>query len=140
MKSWGEDRITEPQLPIYAVFYTEENAAKNASENTRVDSIQFGLVKVAEHGFFGVATSNFEAEISKRKPEFIRNFTDFEHLKAHWKTGIEDLVQEIKSGEAAVIFNSAADLLYCEVTPLLRMPERQLQFERQLAENGAGFE
>ncbi len=136
MKSWGEDRITEPQLPIYAVFYAEENVAENA----QVDSIQFGLVKVAEHGFFGVATSNFEVEISKRKPEFIRNFTDFEHLKAHWKTSIEALVQEIKSGEAAVIFNNAADLVYCEVTPLLRMPERQLQFERQLTESWASLE
>jgi len=132
MKSWGEDRITEPQLPIYAVFY--------AAENVHVSSIQFGLVKVAEHGFFGVAASNFEAETSKRKPEFIRNFMDFEHLKAHWKTSIEALVQEVKSGQATVVFNSVADLIYCEVTPLLRLPERQLQFERQLAESGAQCE
>lgn len=123
IKSWGEDRITEPQLPIYAVFYDE---AQN------IASIQFGLVKTAEHVFTGISEANFEADADKRKPEFIRNFTDWSHLKAHWKSSIEVIVQEVKAGEAAIRFANDADLLYCEVLPLLRLPERQLQFERQL--------
>lgn len=123
IKSWGDDRITEPQLPIYAVFYDDEQ---------HVASVQFGLVKTAEHDFIGISEANFEAEKDKRKPEFIRNFVDWQHLKNHWKVSIEAIVQEIKAGEAAINFQNETDLLYCEVLPLLRLPERQLQFERQL--------
>lgn len=122
IKSWGEDRITEPQLPIYAVFYDAQQS---------VASVQFGLVKTAEHGFTGLSEANFEAEKDKRKPDFIRAFVDWQHLKDHWQASIEAIVQEIKAGEAAISFGNESDLLYCEVLPLLRLPERQLQFERQ---------
>jgi hypothetical protein len=37
----------------------------------------------------------------------------------------------LKSGDAAVAFESENQLTFCDVTPLLRLPERQLQFERQ---------
>jgi exodeoxyribonuclease-5 len=122
MSSWGEDRITEPQLPIYAAFYAEDTA--------QVAGVQFGMVKVAEHAFAGLNTANFEAEPEKRKPTFIRNFSNWDALLTHWKTSIETIADEIKTGEAAVRFNDENDLAYCEVKPLLRLPERQLQFER----------
>jgi exodeoxyribonuclease-5 len=131
IKSWGEDRITEPQLPIYALFYDEEQ---------NVVSIQFGLVKTAEHSFTGLSEANFEIDTDKRKPDFIRGFVDWQHLKKHWNKCIGAIVQEIKSGEAAVIFENEANLLYCEVLPLLRVPERQLQFERQLLEDTQSVE
>jgi exodeoxyribonuclease-5 len=51
-------------------------------------------------------------------------------LLTHWKTAIESIAQELRSGEAAVRFSDEAELAYCEVTPLLRLPERKLQFER----------
>jgi probable DNA repair protein len=121
IKSWGEQRMTEPQLPIYAVFYSDTPDA--------VVGIQFGLVKTAEHGFSGVAEMNFDEEREKRKPEFIRTFDDWSALQAHWKIRIEAIVLELKAGEAAVVFENESDLQYCEVRALLRLPERQLQFE-----------
>jgi exodeoxyribonuclease-5 len=122
MKSWGESRITEPQLPIYAVFWTEDAS--------KVAAVRFGMVKIAEHAFLGVADTDFETETDKRKPAFLQNFSDWQALLAHWKTSIEAIAQEIKAGEAAVRFEDENLLVYCEVTPLLRLPERQLQFER----------
>lgn len=124
MNSWGETRLIEPQLPIYAVFYGEANA-----ENT-ITGVQFGMVKTAEHAFLGVSEINFEAEIDKRKPKMIQQFTSWQDLLNHWQTSIEAIAHEIKIGEAAVKFSDESDLAYCEVTPLLRLPERQLQFER----------
>jgi exodeoxyribonuclease-5 len=121
MKSWGKTRITEPQLPIYATFY---------DENYRVTGVQFGMVKTVEHSFEGFSETNFEAEPEKRKPKFIQNFNDWQALLNHWKASIEAIAQEIKVGEAAVRFDDENLLVYCEVTPLLRLPERQLQFER----------
>ncbi|HQM88343.1 MAG TPA: DNA helicase, partial [Methylotenera sp.] len=92
--------------------------------------VQFGMVKTAEHMFTGVSAENFDTEPEKRKPVFIRAFSDWASLLTHWKSSIEAIAQEIKSGEAAVRFNDEQALAYCEVLPLLRLPERKLQFER----------
>ena len=125
MTSWDEARITEPQLPTYASFW----AAFGADES-KISSVQFAWVKIADHAFIGVSTDNFETDPDKRKPKFLQAFTDWQSLLSHWKSSIEAIAQEIKMGEAAVKFNHENDLMYCEVLPLLRLPERQLQFER----------
>lgn len=122
ISSWGEDRITEPQLPIYATFY--------ADPDERVTGIHFGMVKTAEHAFAGVSEDSFDAEPNKRKPVFTQNFTDWQHLLKHWKDAIEAIATELREGEAAVRFSDENELMYCEVKPLLRLPERKLQFER----------
>ncbi|MBC7756606.1 MAG: PD-(D/E)XK nuclease family protein [Bdellovibrio sp.] len=129
MSSWDETRITEPQLPTYASFWAAFGA-DDAQINSQVSSVQFGLVKIADHAFIGVSTDNFETDSDKRKPKFLQAFTDWKSLLNHWKDSIEAIAQEIKMGEAAVKFNHENDLMYCEVLPLLRLPERQLQFER----------
>ena len=121
MTSWSDARITEPQLPIYAAF---------AADEAILSSVQFGWVKLGEHAFIGVSTENFDTELEKRKPKFIQQFNHWQSLLSHWKTSIEAIAQEIKMGEAAVRFDNENDLMYCEVLPLLRLPERQLQFER----------
>ncbi|PKO47500.1 MAG: DNA helicase [Betaproteobacteria bacterium HGW-Betaproteobacteria-22] len=121
--SWGEDRITEPQLPIYAIFYPQE-------EDARVSGVYFGMVKTAEHAFSGVDEDIFSAESAKRKPAFIQEFSDWASLLAHWKSSIEAIAEELKSGASAVRFSNESELMYCEVLPLLRLPERKLQFER----------
>ena len=128
MYSWGEARISEPQLPIYAAFW--------ADDAFKVVAVRFGMVKIGEYTFLGVADTDFgiqeklEGKAKKRSPAFTQNFSDWQTLLTHWKSSIEATVQEIKIGEATVRFDDESLLLYCEVTPLLRLPERQLQFER----------
>jgi probable DNA repair protein len=121
IKSWGEPRIIEPQLPIYAVFYEEAS---------NVMGVQFGMVKSVEHAFSGVSDMDFDADTDKRKPKFIQQFAGWQYLLQHWRASIESIAEEIKAGEAAVKFVDDKNLAYCEVLPLLRLPERQLQFER----------
>ncbi|HAJ72269.1 MAG TPA: DNA helicase, partial [Methylophilaceae bacterium] len=123
--TWGEERITEPQLPIYASFYFGDASQKIAG-------LQFGMVKIAEHSFEGVSQDVFDVEPSKRKPKFTQQFSDWQSLLVHFKTSIEMIATEIKAGEASVKFSDKNALSYCEVLPLLRLPERQLQFERFL--------
>ncbi|MBM3350850.1 MAG: DNA helicase [Betaproteobacteria bacterium] len=120
--SWGEDRITEPQLPIYATFY--------AQDATQISGVYFGMVKTAEHAFSGVTEDIFSAESTQRKPVFIQDFSNWSSLLAHWKTSIEAIAEELKGGVSAVRFSNENELMYCEVLPLLRLPERKLQFER----------
>ena len=125
MTSWSDARITEPQLPIYASFW-----AASEGDHMAITSVQFGWIKIADHAFIGVSTENFDTELDKRKPKFIQQFADWQSLLSHWKASIEAIAKEIKMGEAAVRFDNENDLMYCEVLPLLRLPERQLQFER----------
>lgn len=125
MTSWSDARITEPQLPIYASFW-----AASEGDYSAISSVQFGWIKIADHAFIGVSAENFDTELDKRKPKFIQQFDDWQSLLSHWKASIESIAQEIKMGEAAVRFDNEKDLMYCEVLPLLRLPERQLQFER----------
>jgi hypothetical protein len=51
-------------------------------------------------------------------------------LIRHWQTSIQAIALEIKPGKAAVRFENEDDLRDCEVKPLLRLPERKLQMER----------
>ncbi len=125
MKSWGETRIIEPQLPIYAAFYDTDS---------HVIGVQFGMVKTAEHTFSGVLDIDFDVDTDKRKPKFIQQFSSWQHLLQHWRASIEAIAEEIKAGEATVKFEDDKNLAYCEVVPLLRLPERQLQFERSKGE------
>lgn len=123
-KSWGEDRITEPQLPIYAAFYAD------ASE--RVTGVYFGMVKLADCDYVGACAADFEDEQGKRQHKFENNFDSWPHLLEHWKTAIEAIAQELRDGEASVQYADENELAFCEVMPLLRLPERKLQFERLL--------
>ncbi len=125
VSTWGEDRIAEPQLPIYASFYFDD-------DSQTIVGLQFGMVKTAEHSFEGVSQYSFDIEASKRKPKFTQQFSDWGNLLEHFKTSIEAIAEEVKTGEASVKFNDEKALSYCEVLPLLRLPERQLQFERFL--------
>jgi probable DNA repair protein len=123
MNNWAADRIIEPQLPIYAVFYGEVN----------VGGVQFGMVKTAEHAFSGISEVSFDTD--KRKPKWLENFANWQALLNHWQASLEAIASEIKTGEAAIKFEDEKQLNYCEVLPLLRLPERQLQFERFKGDN-----
>jgi hypothetical protein len=58
-------------------------------------------------------------------------FPDWPSLIRHWQATITGIAAEIKRGEAAVSFRNEEDLRDCDVKPLLRLPERKLQLERQ---------
>lgn len=122
LASWGEDRITEPQLPIYATFFSDADA--------QVSGIYFGVVKTAEHQYTGISAEDFANDQAMRTHALVKQFSDWSQLLQHWKTAIEAIARELRAGEAAVRFQDEAELAYCEVLPLLRLPERKLQFER----------
>jgi RecB family exonuclease len=125
-KSWAEERIAEPQLPIYAAL---------ALRDGEVAAVCFAKVQAAEQKFIGIADS---AEVlpgvcaldgaRKLFPE--DRFPDWAALIRHWQASITAIAAEIKAGEAAVKFRNEEDLRDCDVKPLLRLPERKLQLER----------
>ena len=126
-KSWAEDRITEPQLPIYAAL---------ALIDGEVAAVCFAKVRAEEQKFIGISDApqtlpgvNGLEEARKLFPE--DKFPHWHDLLQHWHSSITAIAAEIRTGEAAVRFDDENDLTYCDVKPLLRLPERKLQFERR---------
>ncbi len=123
--SWAEDRITEPQLPIYVVLALKyEKVVAVSFAKIRSDEIKFvGLS--AEEGILPKVTAL--AKVTKSSAFY--EFNDWDVLLEHWYTSLTDIALEIKQGIASVTVQNEADLTYCDVKPLLRLPERLLQFE-----------
>lgn len=130
-KNWASDKITEPQLPIYAAFILQDE---------EIAAVCFGKLRLTDGGFTGVAAEDdivmgikaFNHEKNKLfDPEA---FPDWPSILQHWRSRITKTAQALKAGEAGVVFESEQDLTYCDVLPLLRLPERQLQFEH--SQNG----
>lgn len=124
-KNWAEARIIEPQLPIYAAL---------ALTDHKVAAVCFARVKSEDHAFSGIA-NNADLlpkvyDINGSRKIFTEEaFPDWPAVLEHWRKSINAIAQEIKAGVAANRFADEADLKYCEVLPLLRLPERLLQME-----------
>ncbi len=135
-KNWSQSKITEPQLPIYAAFVMQD---------ADIAAVCYAKVRVADHTLIGVAAENGIAqklivfnEKNGRKIFNEASFPDRESIIQHWKTSISATVEALKAGNAANQYNDESQLIYCEVLPLLRLPERQLQFEHLQSENQLG--
>jgi len=61
-------------------------------------------------------------------------FPDWIAVITHWRERLHAVAKEVGQGRAGVVFADEAALQYCEVLPLLRLPERR----RLLAAAGAG--
>lgn len=130
-KNWAEDAITEPQLPIYAAFVLQDQV---------VATVCYAKVRPADMAFIGIAESEDMLQgatvlTDKRGRNLFAeaDFPDWRSVLQHWQSRITATALALKAGDAAVRFNDEKQLDYCEVLPLLRLPERQLQFERQQA-------
>jgi len=120
IRNWAEQRITEPQLPIYAALVNDEVAA-----------VVFAKVLLDKPAFAGVAD---EKDIlpgvqgigdDKQKIFDPAEFPDWIAVVTHWRERLHAVAKEVKQGQAGVVFADESALQYCEVLPLLRLPERR---------------
>lgn len=130
-KNWAAQRITEPQLPIYAALVNEDVAA-----------VVFAKVLLDKPAFTGVAD---EKDIlpgvqgigdDKQKTFDPAEFPDWIAVITHWRERLHAVAKEVKRGQAGVMFADLKDLQYCEVLPLLRLPERQRLLAEAASNNG----
>jgi probable DNA repair protein len=107
--AWDGERIAEPQLPVYATFALDETPS----------AIAFAKVRPGECGFVGIGESDVA--------DGIKAVEDWPVRLSRWREAIAAIAREIRRGEAGVRFVDEKDLRYCEVLPLLRLPEREEQ-------------
>ena len=128
VKNWAGQRITEPQLPIYAALVNDEVAA-----------VVFAKVLPDKPAFAGVAD---EKDIlpgvqgigdDKQKIFDPAEFPDWIAVVTHWRERLHAIAGEVRAGRAGVVFADEKGLQYCEVLPLLRLPERRRLLAEALA-------
>ncbi len=128
--NWAEQRITEPQLPIYAALVNDE-----------VVAVVFAKVLLDKPGFSGVADEkNILPGVQgigddKQKIFDPAEFPDWIAVITHWRERLHAVAREVKEGQAGVMFGEEKHLQYCEVLPLLRLPERRRLLAVALAKN-----
>lgn len=128
IRNWAADRITEPQLPIYAAI-----ADHPAGE---IAGVAFGIVHVSGAAFKGIGQEDnllpsVHAVSSNRGRRIFdaTRFPDWDSVLAHWQNSIRHVAGEVRAGYAGVCITAEEDLRYCDVKPLLRLAERQMQFD-----------
>lgn len=126
MASWANARIKEPQLPLYASIALKDN---------KVVAVCFAKLSIEDIKMTGLSEAEGLPGITPlEKLKSNSAFHAFETMPAlisHWRASLENIANEICQGQAGVVFDDENDLMYCQVKPLLRLPERQLQFEMQ---------
>jgi len=133
--SWGAERISEPQLPIYAAML----AHASHSVQSHPVAVAFAKLRLEDSGFVGIAA---EAGLLPGvagigdgvAAKLFPGEASWDELIAHWQVRIAAIAREIRAGDAEVRFASEKDLEYCEVLPLLRLAERRAQID---SENGS---
>ena len=132
IRNWAAERITEPQLPIYAAIAEHPNG--------EIAGVAFGLVHISGASFKGVGQDDqllpsvhaISSDRGRRLFDAAR-FPDWDSVLEHWRTAIHRVADEVRAGFAGVTVTAEDDLRYCDVKPLLRLAERQSQLEAALA-------
>ncbi len=126
-KNWASERITEPQLPVYAAMPQYEQGP--------VIGVVFAKVLLGEPAVTGLAgRENLLAKLpafdskTARKLYPEESFASWEAVLESWRQHLQAIAEEIRAGDAGVRFADEQALKYCDVKPLLRLDERRAQW------------
>ena len=116
---WSDERLTEPQLPIYCVGIGAET----------VGAVLFAVIRNRrkERGFRGLAATQGlwpaqEKALQKLLEE--RGWVDFNDLCAHWRSVLTTLGDAFAEGVATVDpVEQRKTCQYCDLVPLCRILE-----------------
>ncbi len=107
-------------MPIYAALVNDEVAA-----------VVFAKVLLDKPTFAGVADEKdilpgVQGIADARQKIFDpAEFPDWIAVITHWRERLHAVAREVRAGHAGVMFANEKALQYCEVLPLLRLPEQR---------------
>jgi probable DNA repair protein len=113
-KGWFEQRIEEPQLPLYSTI-----------ESAKIAGVCLAGVNQPKLGFKGITE---QSGVVPGVKEFAKNresadYPSWDGLKHAWKQRLELLAEEIQSGRADVLPKSPKECSYCPLPSLCRIHE-----------------
>jgi probable DNA repair protein len=115
--AWYDERLEQPQLPLYSV-YNQENASPAAVllAHVRHGGMEYRGAAVADSLVPGLKCWTDTKEG--------RAYGSWEELLLSWKTSLDDLAKEIRSGKATIDPKSYPGTCeYCDLTTMCRRHE-----------------
>ena len=118
LNEWFLNAYGELQMPFYALF----------ASNKPIDAIAIGVINAAKPQWIGIGRD--KDLLQGIKDSTATQYQSWDDLIGFWKCRIDDAIKSYESGNAAVKFTREKNIAYCQVKPILRLPERILQFEQ----------
>ena len=118
LNEWFLNEYSELQMPFYALF----------ASNKPIDAIAIGVINSPKPQWIGIGRD--KDLLQGIKDSSATKYQSWDDLISFWKCRIDNAIKSYESGNAAVKFTREKDLAYCKVKPILRLPERILQFEQ----------
>lgn len=127
-KNWSADRLTEPQLPIYASIARPDAGPVHGVVFAKVLMNGPGWAGLSKHDELLPKLKGLDStSVRKQFPK--DRFAHWDSVLEHWNQRIRAVALEVKEGQAGVRFADIKALDYCDVRALLRLTERQAQLE-----------
>jgi probable DNA repair protein len=118
LNEWFLNAYGELQMPFYALF----------ASNKPIDAIAIGIINSPKPQWIGIGRDR--GLLQGIKDAAAIDYQSWDDLIGFWKYRIDEAVTSYESGNAAIKFTREKDMAYCQVKPILRLPERILQFEQ----------
>ena len=119
INEWFLNAYGELQMPFYALF----------ASNKPIDAIAIGIINSPKPQWIGIGRNR--GLLQGIKDAAAIDYQSWDDLIGFWKYRIDEAVKSYESGNAAIKFTREKDMAYCHVKPILRLPERILQFEQK---------
>ena len=104
---WASERPDEPQVPLYAI----------AAEGP-IAAAAFAQIRTGECCFRGISGNG---QLAPLKPMKLAKTTTLPDLIEEWRTILNDLAENFRSGLAEVDPKHHSTCQYCDITPLCRV-------------------
>ena len=119
INEWFLNAYGELQMPFYALF----------ASNKPIDAIAIGIINSPKPQWIGIGRDR--GLLQGIKDAAAIDYQSWDDLIGFWKYRIDEASKSYESGNAAIKFTREKDMAYCQVKPILRLPERILQFEQK---------
>lgn len=120
VNTWADERIVNPQLPLYVLT------------NEDIEAVSFAQVARNQCAFKGVASDDalipkVKTTVSKSRSgqASSRELNDWQDWRAHWRESLDNIAAELRQGKATITPMKTA-CMYCELKPMCRIDEAAL--------------
>ncbi len=109
---WLSDRPQQTQLPLYCVYGSEQSVG-----------LAYGIVKNSALQFKGIIGDETQIPFAKLIPlkKIKENHFNWQELKSHWKSTLENLSDDFCNGQAAVDPVNEQACLHCDFNAICRI-------------------
>jgi ATP-dependent helicase/DNAse subunit B len=129
---WNTEQIRKPQLPLYALLYEQENSSTSGT----VDAIAFAKLKLGDFKFVAHGDDSIKLSGIGRS----NKLTQWPDIKDEWRTVLEGLADDFKTGVSPVAPIDEKTCEYCDLSAFCRINQFRQQGSQDWQDEEADYE